>query len=98
MRIKINMKQIAILFLLIINSILSSCQTTEMKNKKENKKFDWSHSVSAPKNYPMEIYRGKLQGLTEDDYSASFGLWGVANEGWGTESGMVVVGPDTKAI
>ncbi|WP_018344943.1 DUF2931 family protein [Cytophaga aurantiaca] len=92
------MKQTTILFLFIINSLLSSCQTNEMKNKSENKKFDWTHSVSAPTNYPMRIYRGELKGLTENDYSASFGLWGVANEGWGTESGMVVVGPDTKAI
>jgi len=92
------MKHTAILFLLIVNSLLSSCQTNEMNNKKENKKFDWTHSVSAAKNYPMEIYRGKLQGLTDNDYSATFGLWGVANEGWGTESGMVAVGPDTKAL
>ena len=92
------MKQATILILLIINSQLSSCQTNEMNNKKENKKFDWTHSVSAPKNYPMRIYRGELKGLTDNDYSAAFGLWGVANEGWGTESGMVAVGPDTKAI
>ncbi|ABG57951.1 DUF2931 family protein [Cytophaga hutchinsonii] len=92
------MKQTIILILLIIHNTLSSCQTKEIKNNMVNKKFDWSHSVSAPENYPMEIYRGKLQGLTDKDYSASFGLWGVANEGWGTESGMVAVGPDTKAI
>ena len=64
----------------------------------ENKKFDWSHTVSAPENYPMRIYRGELKGLTDKDYSATFGLWGVANEGWGRISGAVVVGPDTKAI
>lgn len=92
------MKQATILILLIINSLLTSCQINEMNNKLENKKFDWTHSVSAPKNYPMRIYKGELKGLTDKDYSATFGLWGVANEGWGTESGMVVVGPDTKAI
>jgi Protein of unknown function (DUF2931). len=92
------MKHTTIVFLLIINSLLSSCQTNEIKDKMENKKFDWSHTLSAPENYPMEIYRGKLQGQTEKDYSATFGLWGVANEGWGKVSGSVVVGPDTKAI
>ena len=44
--------------------------------KIENKKFDWTYSVSAAKDYPMEIYRDKLQGLTDKDYSATFGLWG----------------------
>ena len=73
--------------------LLNMCQPNNV-----NKKFDWTHSVSAAKDYPMRIYRGELKGLTENDYSATFGLWGVANEGWGTESGMVVVGPDTKAI
>ena len=57
-----------------IGTLFSMCQP-----KIENKKFDWTHSVSAAKNYPMEIYRGKLQGLTDNDYSATFGLWGVAN-------------------
>lgn len=78
----------------MINSMLASCQPKE--NKME--KFDWSHTISAPKGYPMRILRGTLKGLNPGDYSASFGLWGVANEGWGNPSGMVAMGPDLKAI
>jgi hypothetical protein len=87
-------KIVIILFVGFLNTQLSSCQPKTRKMEK----FDWSHTLSAPKGYPMRIYKGTLKGLNSDDYSASFGLWGVANEGWGKPSGMVAVGPDLKAI
>jgi hypothetical protein len=87
-------KKLLIVLLVIANMHLSRCQ----HKKYTMDKFDWSHTLSAPKNYPMRIYQATLKGLRPEDYSASYGMWGIVNEGWGEESGSVAVGPELKAV
>lgn len=49
----------------------------------QNKKYNWLGTVSAPEEYPMEIYSGAI---IADDFTYSFDAdWGTQNQGWGTE-------------
>lgn len=60
-----------LLLILIFGAIsLISCQ-----NKKMEEKFNWSAIVSAPQEFPVELYSGAL---TADDYTSSFSsIWGT---------------------
>ncbi|WP_240723688.1 DUF2931 family protein [Flavobacterium sp. J27] len=58
-------------------------------------KFDWSATLSAPKEYPVQVYRGEI---TAKDYTQSLSGFGDINYGWGEEGGTVVMGPDLKSI
>jgi Protein of unknown function (DUF2931) len=90
----INRKIILILSigLIILNSLpLISCQsTTTMENK-----FDWSATLSAPQEYPIQVYSGKL---IAKDYQQSLEGFGTIDFGWGVAGGSVVMGPDLKNI
>jgi len=57
-------------------------------------KFEWSGSLSAPKEYPVEVYEGHLISI---DYDQNFKDWGTINSGWGNLGGTVVSGPRQKA-
>lgn len=68
----------------------SSCQSTKMEEK-----FEWSGTLSAPHEYPAEVYTGNLK---SDDYTQHFKNWGIINSGWGEANGTVVAGPAKKAL
>jgi hypothetical protein len=89
----INNKFIMYLSLTIIsffNVLTISCQS-----KKMEKKFDWSATLSAPQEYPIQVYKGKV---TAKDYQQSMQGFGVVNYGWGVEGGTVVMGSDQKNV
>ena len=68
-----NVKFIGLLFIII----LTSC-----KMEKE-KKYRWIATVSAPQEYPSEVYWGDL---IADDYHSSFSeIFGTSYTGWGSE-------------
>lgn len=58
-----------------------------------NETFAWTASLSAPKEYPIEIYQGTLRA---GQYDQSLKDWGVVNPGWGQMFGTQVSGPVKK--
>ena len=89
MAIKNNFKWL-ILIVVITNAINISCQ-----DKKMEKKFDWSATLSAPEEYPVQVYRGEI---IADDYTQSLTGFGPVSFGWGNQAGIVIMGPDLKNI
>lgn len=50
-------------------------------------KYNWEGTVSAPQEYPMEIYDGAI---IANDYTYNFdSIWGTQNTGWGNEGGVM---------
>lgn len=85
------MKQLnkIIQFLFILSLI--SCKTME-----KEKKHQWLATVSAPKEYPVEVYSGDL---IADDFSYGFdAIWGTQNTGWGNEGGTMSVSTEQMEI
>jgi len=76
--------------IILWSTIISSCQEKNMEEK-----FDWSGTLSAPQEYPIEVYKGSLK---TNDYTQHFKNWGIINTGWGNQGGTVVVGPDKKSV
>lgn len=72
-----GINKLKILFFFIIGSFsLVSCQ-----NKKMEEKYSWLGTVSAPQEYPMEVYQGSI---IADDFTYGFdAIWGTQNTGWG---------------
>ncbi|RZJ70723.1 DUF2931 family protein [Flavobacterium sp.] len=75
-----------------ISILGGSCQS-QGQNKMEEK-FAWTATLSAPAEYPIEIYKGELSSA---DYDQNFKDWGIINPGWGNMFGTVVSGPTQKA-
>jgi len=69
---------------------MSSCHKVIMEEK-----YDWSGTLSAPQEYPIEVYKGSL---SAEGFTQNFRNWGVVNPGWGEVGGTVVIGPDAKAV
>lgn len=76
--------------ILVTNVVTSSCQNNNMEQK-----FDWSATLSAPEEYPVQVYKGEI---IAKDYKQSLAGFGSINYGWGNEAGTVVIGPDLKHI
>ena len=59
-------------------------------------KYNWSATLSAPKEYPMEIYKGDI---IAEDYNFSFDMiWGTQNTGWGNQGGVWAGSQEIKEI
>jgi hypothetical protein len=74
---------------------MSSC-----KDKNMEEEFDWSGNISAPKEYPMEVYKGYLSG--GGHFFGFSEMGGLSNSGWGMAvSGMSAIHapvPDTLVM
>lgn len=46
-----------------------------------NEKFEWSGTISAPQEYPVEIYSGAL--VSNDGHFDFSSIWGTTSNGWG---------------
>lgn len=92
--IKNNLKRISAIVLFAI--AIGSC-----KDKNMEEEFKWSGSVSAPKEYPMEVYQGSLYGERKG-YHFDEMSGGLDNTGWGSAfSGMSAIHapvPDTLVM
>lgn len=77
--------KLRILILFIAGSFsLINCQNTKMEQK-----YTWLGTISAPQEYPMEIYKGAI---IADDFTYGFdAIWGTQNTGWGNEGGTMSV-------
>ena len=79
----ISKLKILLLFILCSFSV-ASCQ-----NKKMDEKYNWLGTISAPEEYPMEIYKGAI---IADNFTYGFdAIWGTQNTGWGNEGGTMSV-------
>ncbi|WP_292008819.1 DUF2931 family protein [Chryseobacterium sp.] len=55
----------------------------------EEKKYSWLGTISAPQEFPMEIYSGSI---IADDFTYNFdSIWGTQNTGWGNDGGTMSV-------
>jgi hypothetical protein len=93
MKIKNNLKRIGAIVLFTI--AMSSC-----KDKNMEEEFDWSGNISAPKEYPMEVYKGYLSG--GGHFFGFSEMGGLSTAGWGyAGSGMSPIHapvPDTLKL
>jgi hypothetical protein len=91
--IKNNLKRIGAIVLFAI--AMGSC-----KDKNMEEEFDWSGNISAPKEYPMEVYKGYLSG--GGHFFGFSEMGGLDNSGWGMgTSGMSEIHapvPDTLVM
>ncbi len=76
--------------LLLFTMALNSCGGQSVKNK-----FDWTATLSAPQEYPMEIYQGEISGK---DFGQQLNNFGPIAVGWGSGSGTISAGPDLKSL
>jgi hypothetical protein len=85
--------------LLILNAVLVCSSMLSCQNYiKMHEKFEWEPGHSAPKNYPMEIYR--IQFIYADNSAISWPtpVAGIGADKWGRDAGGVSVGADQKPI
>lgn len=72
------------LLLAVVLLAITSC-----KGQKMEEKFEWTGTVSAPEEYPMEVYKGAL---IANDFTYRFdAIWGTQNTGWGNDGGIMSV-------
>ncbi|SHF86761.1 DUF2931 family protein [Pedobacter caeni] len=65
------------------------------KGQKMEEKFNWLGTVSAPEEYPMEVYKGAL---IAEDFTYGFDMiWGTQNTGWGVNGGVMSVSTQQMA-
>lgn len=84
-------KFLQLLFIILVSNIFTiSCQNIKMEQK-----FDWSATLSAPEEYPVQVYEGAI---IAKDYQQSFTGFGDINTGWGSYAASVIMGPDLKNI
>ncbi|WP_443943846.1 DUF2931 family protein [Pedobacter sp. AW1-32] len=77
-------------FLMIISATVMSCNGQNMEDK-----FDWSATLSAPQEYPIEVYKGEISG---EGYGQTLAHFGPVSVGWGNEGGAIASGPEQKNL
>lgn len=78
------------LFLLLLCGLLT------MGCKGQTKQYQWLGTISAPQEFPMEIYNGAIMA---DDFSYDFdSIWGTQNTGWGVQGGVMSVTTERMSI
>ena len=76
--------------------VLCSFSLISCQNKKMEEKFKWTGTVSAPQEYPIEVYSGAL---IADDFTYSFdAIWGTQNTGWGENGGLMNVSEEQMQV
>jgi hypothetical protein len=85
------MKKINIYVLITLVIIGASCQKEKMENKKT--KFSYKVSVTAPKEYPVEVYLGYLS--KGDDFITTVPKDGVEEQGWNAQGSSSGSGGNT---
>ncbi|RBQ01933.1 DUF2931 family protein [Pedobacter miscanthi] len=78
------------LLLLVLVTTVSSCKGQNMEEK-----FDWTATISAPKEVPVEVYQGEV---SAKNYGQNLSHLGPVAVGWGLAGAIVSSGPDTKEL
>lgn len=80
-----------IFIFILCNFSLITCQ-----NNKVEEKFKWTGTISAPQEYPIEVYSGAI---ISDDFTYAFdAIWGTQNTGWGENGGLMNVSEEQMEI
>ena len=88
------MKKLLLIFNIgILCHGMVSCQNS----KKMDEKFDWNPGISAPKYYPMEVYKAHFVNADNSSIGAFPSVVGYGLP-WGNNGASVSVGPNLKAI
>lgn len=81
---------------ILILAIICSFSLMNCQNKKMEEKYSWLGTVSAPQEYPMEVYKGAI---VANDFTYGFdAIWGTQNTGWGNEGGTMSVETEKMGI
>jgi len=79
-----NLNRFTGVILAILTLVITSCKGLKMEEK-----FKWTGTVSAPQEYPAEVYEGAI---VATDFTYSFdAIWGTQNTGWGNVGGIMSV-------
>ncbi len=94
-----NRKQQFIYLVVLLTSFsLVFCQskTTQLNTMNKTLKYEWIPSASAPKNFPVEIHRGRFIDAHEEYINIPAGH--TLNEGWGVSGPTHIIGESLKNI
>lgn len=58
--------------------------------------YSWSGTVSAPQEYPVEVYRGAI--IAEGFTYGFDAIWGTQNTGWGSQGGTMTTALEKKGV
>lgn len=71
----------------VMVAVLSCFSLTACKSTDVAETYSWSGTVSAPQEYPMEVYRGAI--IAEGFTYGFDAIWGTQNTGWGNHGGTM---------
>ncbi len=76
-------------YIILLTGFMLSCNNTGASIKNMEKKYEWLGTLSAPKEYPVEIFDGAL---ISEDFTIRFGsIWGIIGFEWGDDAGIMSV-------
>ena len=80
----------------VIAAALFCFSIAACKSKDMPETYSWTGTVSAPQEYPMEVYRGAL---VAEGFTYGFdAIWGTQNTGWGSPGGTMTTALEKKAV
>lgn len=88
-----KMVKYVLVLILSISNLLASCQTME-QHKEE--KYAWDVSPTAPKGYPVQVYKGRLTDGAGHATTIPNGHY--LQDGWGTSLITWIADDDTKPL
>ena len=88
-----TMVKYVLILILSLSNLLASCQTME-QHKEE--KYAWDASPTAPKGYPVQVYKGSLSDGSGHATTIPNGHY--LQDGWGTSLITWIADEDTKPL
>lgn len=82
---------IAVIVYVLFCFSLVGCKSKNMPDA-----YGWSGTVSAPQEYPVEVYSGAI--IAEDFTYGFDAIWGTQNTGWGSQGGIMTTGGERKGV
>lgn len=80
----------------VMVAVLSCFSLTACKSNDVAETYSWSGTVSAPQEYPMEVYRGAI--IAEGFTYGFDAIWGTQNTGWGNHGGTMTTAIEKKRV
>lgn len=80
----------------VIAALLFCFSMAACKSKDMSETYSWTGTVSAPQEYPMEVYRGAI--IAEGFTYGFDAIWGTQNTGWGSQGGTMTTAIEKKGV
>ncbi|MBH3424857.1 DUF2931 family protein [Pseudomonas gessardii] len=80
----------------VLVAVVFCCSLMACKSKDVPETYSWTGTVSAPQEYPMEVYRGAI--IAEGFTYGFDAIWGTQNTGWGSQGGTMTTAVEKKAV